>query len=340
MRVALLPTRGDPFGMRLVFHFFENIWADEVDKLFILVNSTIETEVVDYIKKFTTHPKVTFRCINHPMDHGPALTEMFKHSGEETVVFYEDDAIIFKKGLVDQYCKYIEAGAFDCVGSLRWSCSGNVIDRVRQYFNLWDDKYLVGGHYWPCFFFARRSDIAKTELNFKGNNFKAGEYIKPLQWTTGEDVSTDTFCYFSWEMRALGLKFLDVEQYHGNSGDLQAYETKSFLFDGTCGWLHNGTLSSAIEDILTNEKNIPLAYRKREGMPETKYERMPAEKEEMERRLSWHKLAFDGFKDKCDEIAEFRDLYGKAIEKYINIFNLDRNRIEKSIRVYKELIGL
>jgi len=78
MRAALLPSRGDPITLRLVFHYFETVWQDEVDKLYINVNSTCEPEVIEYIKKFTTHPKVVFSYDDHNLDHGGSLTKMFK----------------------------------------------------------------------------------------------------------------------------------------------------------------------------------------------------------------------------------------------------------------------
>jgi len=339
-RIALLPSRGDPFTLMLTWYFFENVWQDEVDKLLINVNSPEEIEVVNFIKKYTAHPKVVFSYTDHPTDHGPALTKMFKESTGEIVVFVEDDSIIFKKGLVDQYCKSIEEKTTDCVGSLRWCCTGELIDRERVMFGLLDDKYLPGGNFWPCFFFARRSDLAKTNLHFAGKNWKAGEHIEAVHWITPVDIASDTFVWMSMQLRDLGLKFTEVEQYHGNSGDIGCYENKTFLFDGNCGWLHNGTLSSAIEDILTDDNDIPLARRKDSSAAKYQALTMPAEKEELERRLSWGLLAYRQFKDKFDDIAEFRDLYGKAIEKYINRFNLDRNRIDRSIKIYKELIGL
>lgn len=340
-RVALLPTRGDPFTLMLCFHFFEKVWQDEVNRLFILLNSPEEKEVIEFIRKTVTrNPKVVFRYVDHPIDHGPALTEIFKVSNEDIVVFIEADSIIFKKGIVDKYCRLVEAGTYDCVGSPRWCCSNEIVDRMKNLFHLTDIEYPIGANYWPCFFFARRKDLEKTDLNFAGKNFPAGEYIPQLQWTPQVPVCGDTFVWMSIQLRALGLKFLGVEQYHGNAWDFNAYAMKQALFDGTCPWLHNGTLDSAIEDIFTDDKDIPLARRFEDGALPCIPTKMSVIKEEMERRLSWCLLSVNYFWNDCHEIAEFRDLYKKAIEKYIKRFNLDMLRIMHSMGIYRELIGI
>lgn len=340
-RVALLPSRGEPFTLMLTYHFFEEVWQDEVDKLYVYVNSLEEMEVVDFIRKFTTrNPKVLFSYTDHPTDHGPSLTKMFKETDEDIVILIEDDSIIFKKGVVDRYCREIETGEYDCVGSLRWSCGLSLIKVVTDRFGLHEFKYQQGGHYWPCFFFAKRSDLEKTDLYFAGRNYKKGEYVEHLDWTVAEDVSADTLGWMSQQLRALGLRFHDVEQYHGNLDDINAYRRKTFLFDGECPWLHNGTLSSVIEDIFTDDHGVPLAFRKAPDTPFLVPDHMTAEKGEMERRLSWALLAVDRFWDECEEIAEFRNLYKKAIEKYVAKFSLSMGRIILGVNIYKELIGL
>ncbi|TAL40042.1 MAG: hypothetical protein EPN89_20175 [Methylovulum sp.] len=336
-RIALLPIRGDPFPFKLTFHFFEKIWQDEVDKLFVLLDGPIEIEVVEFIRKFVTkNPKVVFKYIGHPIDHGPALTEMFNASNEDIVIFIESDSVIFKKGIVDKYCKLIEDGSIDCVGSPRGSCDKQIYDREVAHFHLPAD---IQPNYWPCFFFARRKDLQKTDLHFAGRNFKAGEYIPQLDWTVPSHQGTDTFVWMSIQLRALGLRFLNVEQYHGNLHDFHYRQTKTFLFDGICPWLHNGTLDSAIEDVLTDDNDIPLARRKEPGA----IKRIPTlncEKGEIERRVSWLLLPLDYFWNECDEISEFRHLYKKAIDKYIDRLGLDRDRIANSIIMYRGLIGL
>lgn len=323
-RCALLPSRSDPITLYLVVHFFKTVWADEVDRLYVNINSLIEPEVVKFIEKFCDHPKIVFSYTDHSLDHGNSVTKMVNDSSEELVILIEDDSIIYGKGMVDKYAKMVESGGVDACGSLRWSCSGGLIDRARQYFNLWDEKYLAGGWYWPCFFFVKRSDLLKTDLDFRGKGWEPGEHIAPLQWDAREPERSDTMVWMSMQLRALGLRFHDFPNPNdvGNS-DYQ--------------WTHIGSLSSFIESELTDNDNVPLAIRKQAA----KYPvdtTLKGEKSEVEKKFAWMKLCLRKFD--YSEIAEFRDLYNKAIDKFVTKHGLDMARIEGLASAFQGILGL
>jgi len=318
-RAALLPSRGDPITLRLVWHYFETVWQDEVDKLYLNVNTPCEKSVVDFIQKFTKHPKVVFSYDDHSLDHGGSLTKMFKQGTEEFIVFIEDDSLIYKKGVLDAHFKYIEAGGFDGVGALRWSCSGPLVDRGREIFGLRDAKYDPGGWFWPCFFFAKRSDLNKTDLNFCGKHWKRGEFIEPMGWYSPEDMDSDTFVWMSIQLRALGLRFMEIP----TPCDL-----------GT-GWVHLTTLSSPMEYLLTDDNDCPIALR--HGKSAYKASPVLAETGEFNKKVAWMKICLEKFD--YSEIKEFRDVYEKAIERAIDRFSANRNNIENFRKEYKNALG-
>ncbi|MCR4285070.1 MAG: hypothetical protein NUV97_03455, partial [archaeon] len=62
-RSVLLPAWGDPFLLKLWFHLFETVWQDEVDKVYVLLDSKGESqpkfeEVDQFIMQFMKHPKI------------------------------------------------------------------------------------------------------------------------------------------------------------------------------------------------------------------------------------------------------------------------------------------
>jgi hypothetical protein len=319
MRAALLPSRGDPITLRLVFHYFETVWQDEVDKLYINVNSNCEPAVIDYIKKFTTHPKVVFSYTDHQTDHGLSLTEMFKQGTEDHIMFVEDDSFIYRKGEVNFHFDLIEKGGYDAGGCMRWSCSGELIDRARTIFNLQDFKYGPGGFFWPCFFFAKRKDLDKTNLNFCGHHWDAGENIEALSWITPVPIDSDTFVWMSMQMRALGLRFFELP-------------TPNDVTNPAFSWVHTTSLSSPMEYL-----DCPVSLRKGKSA----YKVIPtygADTGELEKKMAWMRICLDKFD--YSDIKEFRDVYEKAINKAISRFGAKEENINGFRDAYKNALGL
>ncbi len=328
-RCALIPSRGDPITFRLVMYFYEKIWHDEVDKLYINVNSQIDPVVVDFMRKYCTKfPNVVFTHSTNALDHGGSITKMFHESTEDNIVLMEDDSFVYGHGMVDKYFQMIEANAVDACGSLRGCCSGEITDRGKLYFELWDEKF-AGGElwFWPCFFFCKRSDLLKTDLNFCGKGWKPGEYIAPLQWTTPMEVCGDTMVYMSMQLRALKLRFHDFPNpYLVGSPDYQ--------------WTHTNSLSSFIESMLTDDNDYPLAFRKTARPPVVKETVLIGDPGEYERKFAWMTMALEKFWDEFEEIKEFRDLYKKGIYKYAERFGFNWGRIEEMKGRYHDAIGL
>ena len=328
-RCALLPSRGDPITFRLVLYFFEKIWNDEVDKLYVNVNSQIDPTIVDFIRKYATkNPKVVFTHSSHSLDHGGSITKMFHESTEDNIVLVEDDSFVYGHGMFDKYFRMIEANAIDVAGSLRGCCSGGIIDRGTQYFELWDPKYAGGNiWFWPCFFFVKRSDLLKTDLNFCGRGWKPGEYIKPLQWTPLSEECGDTMVYMSMQLRALKLRFYDFP----NPGDVGNPEYQ---------WTHTCSLSSFIESMLTDDNDYPLAFRKIARPYPVIETQLIGDVSEYERKFAWMTICLRKFWDEFEEIKEFRDLYKKGMEKYAARFNFNQGRIESLAATFSGAIGL
>lgn len=307
-RAVLLPVRGDPFSLMLNMELFKTVWRDEVSMVHILMNSLVEEEVPLFLeKRFWKDPKIRFSHIKENLDHGPALTQLYKTSTEDNIVLLEDDFLIYQKGILESKFAQIENGSCDMLGSPRWSCDPYLEQAIRHHFNTTSE-----GNFWPCFLFVKRSDLARTDLHFGATIFKFGEYVPLLDWTVQEGQASDTFVWASIQLRALGLRIVNIPQHRESDGGEATAEW---------GYSHNGTLSSAIDAIFTDDREVPLSIRK---MPNAHtYEtRLEADKGEIERRVSWNLLAVNQFWNEAEEISEFRDLYKKGIMKYVKKFGL------------------
>lgn len=353
MRAAFLPTPADPYVCRLWWEMSKN-FINEVDRLYVYINSPIEKPVVNYLLNLFDHqPKIVVTYLDHMTQHGSALAELTKMSTEESVMFIEDDAFVLTPGSVDRAFKRIEKGETDLIGSARMSSSLDIQKAISRRFNV--DLSLrgdCGGAFWPNFLFAKREDLLKTDLDFNAHGWKKGEYIKELDWIAepqdgGDIISSDTFVWGSIQLRALGLRVSYTPQYHCNpfwDGD---YSGRLNVFESGCPWMHAGSLSGSIYGILKDRNGVSLAYRTLGIPPSPEGWKVEAacstegEKKEFQRRIAFYRLALDLFDCEISKAApEFSQLYREAVERVVTDLALDNSDIEAQKRAYQGIMNL
>jgi hypothetical protein len=346
-RAALLPTPGDPFLLKFWFFMFEKRWQEEVDKLYVCLNSRIEKPVVEFIRSFMEkNPKVQFTYIDHMIEHGNAIKLLLNQSQEDLIMLIEDDGIIFTPGAVKEQFDRIEKGEVDLIGSQRQSSTPNIAEAAQKKFNLFTKEAF----FWPNFLFTKREDLLKTDQNFgRADNFKQGEYIKELDWYVDGPVGADTFVWASIQLRAMGLKVDLVDQYHAMAEDMQFFEKKIRAWSGEAKWCHLGSLSSMMTNFLFDDAGFPLESRKSSlrpptidpfKIPQPENQQDNGPKQDLESRVANCLLAWEKMQEECEEITEFRDQYRRAIDRLISSFELSIGRIRDKIQAYKILYTL
>lgn len=337
-KAAILPTPIDPYLCLLWMEISKNTWVSEVDTLYVFLNGDTEKPVADYIKKrFEEIPNAMVEYVPGMIQHGTALALMTKKAKEDLIMFIEDDGYIFKKGLVSQMFSLIESGEYDIVGSPRTSSSMDIQRIVAKKCNVdLSGAGDVGVSFWPNFFFAKRLDLMKTDLEFNAKGWDKGTYIKEIDWTVepdGDMVRGDTFVWGSIQLRALGLKCHTVPQYHLHPEWESEKAGNVNLWDGTAGWLHAGSLSGSLYGILTDGVGNPLAFRDLPLPPKEVGWRLPSyavskqEKQEFEKRCAFYLLAVNRYKE-IPELLNFEGAYKEAVERVIEQFELDRQSIK------------
>lgn len=325
-RSALVTCGGDCFLALVMLKLFER-WESEVDKLYICYNADIDKSIVDFVKsRYDQNPKTEFIYVDHGLGFGIPFNKCLEAGNEELLLLLEDDGFIFKKGLVDKMFKKIESGECDAIGSPRFSCSDGITEASKKKYNLvYEGSGDRGPNFWPNFLFLKRADIMKTDLDFAGKGWKPGDYIKEIDLTCENEECGDTAVWLCMQLRALGLKFLDVGQRHAMPTEIEDKVKGTFNYEeGYFGWIHGGSLSSGWNGFLDGKltDTVPNEY----GLME------------FESRVAFWTIAVN--LEPYEEIGEFKKKYLEGIDKMVEHYGMNKDRINKKIQIWKGLMKL
>lgn len=326
-RAAFLPTPGDPMLLTLWFKYYQR-WCDEIDRLYVYLNSPSPPEIINYIKKLVEdRPKTFIIYLDKQIEHGTAIRHMLELATEDHVMLIEDDGFIFKKGKVAQCFNRIESGEVDAVGSRRGSCSLWLYQEASRKWNI-DNSGLGdnGPNFWPNFFFCKREDLLKTGMNFAAKHWNEGELIRALGVKAPEELVSDTFGEASLDLRALGLRFAYEPQYHGNTDDMIDYAASTGIWGPDCHWFHVGSLSSGFHGMLKPDHKIDNEHFSTDN-----------EKLELERRITFWKMGLIEASEASVSI-NITLPYQRALQNLIDSYKLSSSRIDKRVAIYKEVM--
>lgn len=325
-RAVFVSSCGDPFITLLAHKLFRERWYDEVDTFYVNLNNHcgVPQEVVqEFCSKISADPKV--HLIYHPrgIGNGRPITEMTLVSREDLVMLLEDDGFIFDSGVVNKCFQDIESDLCDAVGSPRFSCGTEIGEALQKKYNLNYDGYGdVGPNFWPNFFFCKRSDLLKTDLDFASKTFTTGEYSPEMDHTFKEVNHGDTFVWACIQLRAMGARFSHVPQHKADVYEIESKNTKQMNWHPTqqpFKWIHGGSLSAGWGGYLSGR------------LPDVSHD---AAKQEIESRVAFWLIAsnvIEGFES-------FKKDYQNGIEYLITNCNLDRDRIQQKYVIYTELM--
>ena len=344
-RAAIMPTPGDPFLNKLWFKLFTERWQDEVDSLYVLLDSKIEKPVVEFLRKmYTSNPKVKFFYVDHMIEHGQGLLQLLNHVEEDLVMLVEDDGLIFQSGAVKEQFDRIEAGEFDVIGGHRQSATPDIATAVQHTFYTESIEAFL----WPNFLFTKTQYLKNTDGDFGARRFKAGEVVPILNQAFMTEQAMDTFGWATIQLYNQNLNVEFIEQYHAMSEDLEYAEKGERMWDGKCKWTHLGSLSSMMTNFLYSEDGYPLESRThpdkvyKDPLTITNSDGLENEgtKKDFESRIAHLMLAFELTEKECDEIADFREQYKKSLERVIPLFRLRMEYILGKQRLFKDLMKL
>lgn len=323
-KAALLSASGDPFLLLMQIKLFQERWYSEVDKLYIGYNnySGVPSGVIsELFSRIIPDRKISI--VYHPngVGAGRSIAELALVAKEDLLLLLEEDGFIFTPGKVEEMFKRIESGEVDALGSPRMSCGVEIAQALKEKYGLDYSGYGdVGPNYWPNFFFCKREDLLKTDLDFNSKSFDKGVFYPELNHEMGETEMGDTFVWASMQLRHLGIRIGDIPQFHASPYEIDEVKEQKRNWMGTVPfWLHAGSLSVGVE-----------------GFFNKKYPDVSSDiaLQEMETRIAFWMIVssiVDGFVD-------FKYGYQKGIEDLVNNCHLDRDRIGQKIGIYRNLI--
>lgn len=327
-RAVFLSAGGDPFISLFAVKLWQERWRDEVDKFYVNVNNHcgIPPEAVgELLSRLSQDPKV--HLIYHPrgIGNGMPITEMALIAKEDLIMLLEDDGFIFEPGEVSRCFQMIESDLTDIVGSPRGSCGQEIWEASKTKYGLDYSGYGdQGPNWWPNFFFCKREDLLKTDLNFASITFKPGEYCKELDYTFKDINHGDTFVWACMQLRALGLRSQSVPQHKAGPfeiTDKQDSEQNWHPTQQPFKWLHGGSLSAGWGGYLSGR------------LPDVSND---SAKQEIESRVAFWTIAVG----ETEGFDSFRASYVEGIGGLADGAGLDAERIRKKIQIYKELMKL
>ena len=182
----------------------------------------------------------------------------------------------------------------------------------------------------------------KTDCNFSAKGWQPGEIVVPLGESNNELMYGDTFVNTSLQLRAMGLRFEHIPQFHCYTDDMPDYRKKTGIFDGTATHIHVGSLSSGFNGFLKDYENKTLGRRQIEPVGEVFHMKAEDEGQRLEymRRIIFYNLAWEYYNNhtlSTDKLWNFSIEYLAAITKAMTHFKiLEREVIERN-KAYKTL---
>lgn len=327
-RAVFMSAGGDPFISSLAIKLWKERWYDEVDTFWICYNnhSGVPKEVAaEFLAKHALGPKVKIIYLPRGVGNGEPIRLMTLCSPEDNVMLLEDDGFIFNSGIVNRCFQQIESDLTDAVGSPRGSCGVEVWEAAKKKYNLDYSGYGdVGCNYWPNFFFCKRKDLLKTDMDFGSKTWHEGEYSKELDHTFQAINHGDTFVWACVQLRYLGIRFQSIPQHKADPFELQSKQQGMMNWHPSqqpFDWIHGGSLSAGWGGYLSGQ------------IPDVSDD---SAKQEIESRVAFWIIASDvveGFDD-------FKIQYKVGITKLIDNCQLDMKRIASKIIIYRQLMRI
>lgn len=328
-KAAFTSSCGDPFILLLGIKLFQERWYDEVDHYYININNHCgvpKEAISELLGQLVLDPKIHIIYHSRGRGNGPPITEMLRVCQEDLIVLIEDDAFIFEPGEISRCFQQIESGLVDIVGSPRFSCGVEIGEASAKKYGLDYTGYGdMGCNWWPNFFFCKREDLLKTDLDFGSHTWLPEEYSKELDYTFKEINHADTFGWACIQLRAMGLRSTSVPQHHASPFEITDKENSLLNWHPTqqpFKWIHGGSLSAGWGGYLSGR------------LPDVSHD---SAKQEIETRCAFWSIAVSKV---GHNFGEFALEYSKAIEDLIKACDLDSNRINEKVKIYRELMNV
>lgn len=315
MRAALLPAGGDPFLLAYWLRHYRT-WASEVDELRLAVCGQDDPAIRAYLRERAAEAPNVIVTFHPRTDHGMMLGYLVGETSADVVMFCEDDAFVRSPTAVGQAFRRLEDGSTDIVASPRGSASTAFVDTVIERYGTLTAEATgeTGPFFWPCFLFARRADLLRTDGYFSA--WPEGTPI-PLVGFTAEGQAVDTFGWASLQLRRMGLRVTVEPQ----------YRAQKHMAIWSPPWFHVGSLSSGYGGYFLGDYPADLRQRHFDAIRGDLYD--------WHKRMSWWQRVWERWDG---ELPEHHAAYGAAIRDYLTGTGMNQADVDEWRRMFDQLV--
>lgn len=180
------------------------IWGKEFDKLYLVDDYwDFNFEELDRLNKLG----VKYEIIKRQKDghHWVQFQTAFPHITEDFVLLLDNDVVIWKEGIVDNWFKHAESGEFVSA----FDGSGGLIEPMRKAFpELPSNTHRMGTYYMILnkeqLETAKKTDLAPI-------HYKTGTFIPQLNYTTVDGDWQDSFGVLTYKIMEKHPKLFVIE---------------------------------------------------------------------------------------------------------------------------------
>ncbi|MCK9371070.1 hypothetical protein M0R04_14255 [Candidatus Dojkabacteria bacterium] len=176
------------------------LWGDEVDKVYLIDQEwNFSPEDIDRLRAVKPDSEIIHSGVTG--HHREQFKFAIPYVKEDTILFLDNDVIIWERGIVSGWFKQAEKAdivtAFDGSGGLK--------EQVQAKFPILQtlDATRMGSYY---FILHKEIFDRIPDFDFAPQTYPAGTYIKELDYVTKEGDWSDSFGLFTIKLLALNPK--------------------------------------------------------------------------------------------------------------------------------------
>ena len=233
-RAAVLVGGPDPF---LDAEWLRNFatWRHTVDALYVIICGQYDSELRDYVAARVEAVGGHLTEFAPALDHGVAIGRVMAHVTQDLVMLCEEDAFVREPAAIHEAFGRIERGEVDVVACPRSTGTPGVIafgnDRFGQLVAVTGE---AGPIFWPCFLFAKRADLERTDRNYSVWGVPPGSVVMGQRFDA--EQAMDTFGWASLQLRENGARVHTAANYRADRAKMDEW--------GLSPWFHVGSMST------------------------------------------------------------------------------------------------
>lgn len=337
-RSVVLGTLYNPFIIRYWLENFKK-WQHKVDAVYLCHDRTHVPEIKNFLdSEVSKFPKI------HVLDNLGGwpynMEQAIKQTKEDLILVIHDDTYFYNPSILDTYFDEAEKGKVITPLFVSYAPVQAVDEAVKRKYPFMPWRV---GEYTSCSFllyllFCSRENYLKTDIDFSGNLWEKGEYIKELDFTPEERFGGDTGFRFGFQLlhKNVEVKPIKANNLSNIAHEVDPLKTFNEMVEGKLDWLHLQNVSNMIPLWFASEEEFYGGKVDGHKIHEMGiYKDNKAVLEGITMKLAW----LEEYMNVGDysKIQDFYDYILKETEYIISYMNIDKKKIKEYSGIIKKI---